>query len=319
MMRRAMPVFWLIAGLAWLGLPLFGSATFNDWQFRTSTLIMLATSWNMMANAGLISLGHSAFWGVGSYAAVLAANRLGLSLLPSLAVAVGVGLVLGFVIAAVTGSLRGIFFAIATLALAEGFRALAFVIPGLTAGAAGLFLAPVHRPGRLTLDVTAAAAAALSVLVALLLVRSRSHFAFRAMRSNESACEMLGVNPRRFRIGIVSLSSAIACCAGALNALFGGFLDPDIAFTLTFTIEAQIATILGGIHLVLGPVVGSILIVALSDGSRLALGNLPGASQLAFGVVLVLAVMFMERGLCGWLAGLRWARRDRVTVPEAAS
>ena len=304
------------AGLLWVALPLLGSATFNDWVFRTSTLIMLATSWNMMANAGLISLGHSAFWGMGSYAAVLAANRWGLPLAGSLSVAIAVGVALGVAVATATGALRGIFFAIATLALAEGLRALAFVIPGVTAGAAGLFLAPALRPNRITLDIMAAALAVVSVAVAALLVRSRSHYAFRAMRSNESGCQMLGIDPRRFRIAVVSLSGAIACCAGGLNALFGGFLDPDIAFTLTFTIQAQIATILGGIHLVLGPVVGSILIVALSDGTRLLLGNLPGASQLAYGLVLVLGVLFMDRGLCGWLMRIRWLR---PALAEAAA
>jgi branched-chain amino acid transport system permease protein len=315
--RTLLPLVYILAAAAWLGLPFVGSAVLNDWQFRASTLIMLATSWNMMANAGLISLGHSAFWGVGSYAAILAASRLGLPLLPALCVAIGAGAVLGLIIGAVTGSLRGIFFAIATLALAEGLRATAFMTNGLTGGAVGLFLPQGHRPTRLMLETTAAGAAIAAVLVALLLVRSRYHYAFRAMRSNESACQMLGVDPRRFRIGIVTLSGAVASCAGGLNAWYGGFLDPDTAFTLTFTIQAQIATILGGIHFVAGPVIGSILIVGLADATRILLGDVPGASQLAYGIILVLAVLFMSGGLCGAVVR-RLRTKPAKTGPQVA-
>ena len=77
----------------------------NNWLFRASTLIMLATSWNLMANAGLVSLGHSAFWGVGSYAAIMSANAWSGSILGTLVVALLAGALMGLIDAAVTGGL----------------------------------------------------------------------------------------------------------------------------------------------------------------------------------------------------------------------
>ena len=124
----------LLVALAF-AVTMVGSAVLNDWLFRVATLVMLAVSWNLMANAGLVSLGHSAFWGIGSYATVLSANTLGLPFGVAFVPAVVVGALLGVLLALTTGRLKGIFFAIATLALSEGLRVLALMLPEVTGGA----------------------------------------------------------------------------------------------------------------------------------------------------------------------------------------
>jgi branched-chain amino acid transport system permease protein len=277
----------------------------NDWLFRISTLVMLATSWNLMANAGLISLGHSAFWGVGSYAAVLSANKLGLNIIGSLLAAAVMGAVLGAILAVVTGRLRGIFFAIATLALSEGLRISALMLPDVTGGAVGLFLRQELRPQQSHLFLTGALLAIASVVVAALIAASRLQYASRAMRNNEAAAQMLGIDPGMHRAVIVTISGAMASTAGGMNSWYGGYLDPEVAFTLHFTILSQIAPILGGIYTVAGPVVGAIAIVGFSEGTRIGLGTVEGFSQLAFGVILVGCVLFMPNGLVGlWRSAL---------------
>jgi branched-chain amino acid transport system permease protein len=91
-----------------------------------------------------------------------------------------------------------------------------------------------------------------------------------------------------------------------MNCWYGGYLDPEVAFTLHFTILSQIAPILGGIYTVAGPVVGAIAIVGFSEGTRIGLGTVEGFSQLAFGVILVGCVLFMPNGLVGlWNSALR--------------
>lgn len=271
----------------------------NDWIFRVSTLIMLATSWNLMANAGLISLGHSAFWGVGSYAAVLSANKLGFNIVGSLLAAAVMGALLGALLAVVTGRLRGIFFAIATLALSEGLRISALMLPDVTGGAVGLFLRQELRPQQSSLFLAGALLAVASVVVAALIAGSALQYASRAMRNNEAAAQMLGIDPGMHRAIIVTISGAMASAAGGINSWYGGYLDPEVAFTLHFTILAQIAPILGGIYTVAGPVVGAIAIVGFAEGTRIGLGTVEGVSQLAFGVILVGCVLFMPNGLVG--------------------
>lgn len=271
----------------------------NNWLFRASTLIMLATSWNLMANAGLVSLGHSAFWGVGSYAAIMSANAWSGSILGTLVVALLAGALMGLIVAAVTGGLKGIFFAISTLALSEGLRISALMLPDVTSGAVGLFLRQDLRPSQQTLYLVAALAAVASVGVALLISCSKLQFASRAMRDNEAAAQMLGIAPRRQRMIIVAISGAMASAAGAINAWYGGYLDPEVAFTLHNTILAQIAPILGGIHTLAGPVIGSFAIIALSEGTRIWFGNMEGVSQMTFGLVLVVCILFLPRGIEG--------------------
>lgn len=284
-----------------------GSPQVSDWLFRVSTLAMLAVSWNLMANAGLISLGHSAFWGLGSYASVLSANKFGLSLPASLIVAMLCGAVLGVFLAVATGRLRGIFFAIATLALSEGMRISAFMLPDVTGGAVGLYLSQSLRPSSTMLYLVGALAAVAAVVVSYLISLSRFHFACRAMRNNEAAAQMLGINPYRYRMGLLAISGSMASCAGGINAWYGGYLDPEVAFTLHFTILSQIAPILGGVHTVVGPVIGSFAIVIIAEASRILLGQQEGFSQLIYGFVLILGILFMPQGIWGAISA-GWQR-----------
>lgn len=293
--------------LACLALPFFSTAVVNDWIVSAASLMILAYSWNMAANAGLISLGHSAFWGLGSYAAILAANKLGMPMTLSLIPAVVVGALVGAALAVITGRLRGIFFAISTLALSEGLRVLAVMTPGFTGGGEGLYMNPQLRPTPEFVAAVMVSGAIASVWICWALSRTPWHFAFRAMRANESASEMLGVHPLRFRVGVLALSAAMASFAGGVRIWYGGFIDPGIAFDLHITILAQIAPILGGIHTLVGPAIGALLGVVLSEVTRVWLGS-KGFSLLVYGLALILAILFLPNGVWG---GLRdaWTRQ----------
>jgi branched-chain amino acid transport system permease protein len=302
----------VIAGLLLIASTFWDAPQINNWLFRISTLIMLATSWNLMANAGLVSLGHSAFWGVGSYTAILTANAMDGSPITTVFFALVMGGVMGAALAFITGALKGIFFAISTLALSEGLRIAALMLPEVTSGAVGLFLKKELVPSLQSLYLFGALAAVASVGLAILISRSKLQFASRAMRDNEGAAQMLGIAPRRQRLIIVSISGAMASGAGAINAWYGGYLDPDVAFTLHNTILAQIAPILGGIHTIAGPVIGSIAIVALAEGTRIWFGNMEGVSQLTFGLVLVICILFLPKGIGGLIK-----RRSEGAVPRS--
>jgi branched-chain amino acid transport system permease protein len=303
-----------------LGVVLFGSAVQNDWLFRATTLTMLAMSWNLMANAGLVSLGHSAFWGIGSYATVLSMNKFGLPFGVGFIPAIVAGTLLGVFLAATTGRLRGIFFAISTLALSEGLRVMALMVPQVTGGAVGIFLKNDLRPPPWALHMTGFLGAVLCVLVAYILSRSRFHYASRGMRANEMVVQMLGVDPWRYRFGVMAISGAMASFAGAIYACYGGYLEPELAFSLHFTILSQIAPILGGIHTLAGPVLGSVAIIFISEVTRIWLGNREGWSLLIYGLILVICIMFMRDGILGiWRDVMRRDERRRGRAAAALS
>ena len=133
------------------------------------------------------------------------------------------------------------------------------------------------------------------------------------MRDSENAVQMLGVNPARFRIGVTTLSGAIASCAGVITAWFTGYLDPGSAFDLKITISAQIAPLFGGLYTVTGPVIGSIAILALSELTRLYFNYSGGVGLLVYGCILVFGVLLMPSGLVGL-----WKRRRKRAGPDAA-
>jgi len=123
---------------------------------------------------------------------------------------------------------------------------------------------------------------------------------------------MLGLDPLRYRMAILAISAGMVAGAGAISSWYGGFLDPDVGFSIHVTIESQIATILGGMYSLAGPVLGSIAIVALSEATRLGFGSYEGVSQLTYGIVLVLGVLFMPRGINGVWKSLM-ARKGAAT------
>lgn len=292
--------------------PVSGDPGLVDISFRISSLIILAVSWNLMASAGLISLGHSAFFGLGAYVGILTANKLGLPFPVALVGSMVVGGVAGLSLALATGRLRGIYFAISTLAMSEGLRVFAVMLPDLTGGAKGAYLDSGRFPGVNTVNVSMALAAIAVCVIAWLISRSRYHFAFRAMRANESAAQMLGIYPRNFRSAIMTLSGAMASMAGGIEVWHGGFLDPAIAFDLHNTITAQIAPILGGIYTLSGPILGAVATVLLGDAARISLGHIQGASLLLFGLILVGCVLYLPNGIKG---GLDRLFKDKNGVP----
>jgi branched-chain amino acid transport system permease protein len=313
---------YIFLGIAAILLPLVAPPVMNNMILRIGSLMMLAISWNLAANAGLISLGHSAFWGLGSYAALLVANRLGWPFFASLIPAILVGALSAAAIAVITGRLRGIFFAISMLALSEGLRVIAVMTPDFTGGGAGLFIDQALRPTTQTIAIVTAFCAVACALIAYLISLTPFHYACRAMRNNESASEMLGINPLRFRIAVLSLSGAMASLAGGVNIWYSGFLDPAIGFDLHVTILAQIAPILGGIHTLAGPIIGAFATIGLSELTRVMLGE-QGFSLLVYGLILVFSILYMPKGIVGmwntWVQYRSWgAVRAKVETTKAA-
>jgi branched-chain amino acid transport system permease protein len=290
-------------------LPHFLSPGPSELATRLSTLVLVAVSWNMMANAGLISLGHSGFWGLGAYTAALLANAIHmpfwLTVVPAMLLGGGFGVLLAYI----TGRLRGLFFAISTLAMAEALRVVALMVPKLTGGAEGLFVFDEIRPGRATMTSFALCLAVATVAISYFLSKSRFQYALRAMRDSESAVQMLGVNPAHFRIGVMALSGAIASCAGVISAWYTGYLDPGAAFEMRITISAQIAPLFGGLYTVSGPVIGAVTIMTLSELTRVYFGYSAGVGLLIYGIILVTGVLFMPSGVVGLYQ--RWRGRSK--------
>jgi branched-chain amino acid transport system permease protein len=267
---------------------------------------LIGQSWNLAGGfGGLTSFGHAVFFGMGAYAAAILQTRFGwspwLALPASVALGAATGAVIG--IAAFRAGLRGSYFALVTLAVAEGCRILANSLE-ITKGGLGI-LVPL-RPGLANfqfLDRRAMYAVALGLLTAAMLVTwqiARSRFGARlvAARENEDAAAALGVDLVRTKVMLLALSGGMAAPAGVVYAQSYLYVDPSIAFGAERSVEMLLVAMIGGAGTLWGPVLGAVALHLIEDASR-ALIATPGFAPMVYGFVLLLIIAVLPKGIAG--------------------
>lgn len=263
-------------------------------QFGISTLLLatLAQSWNIIGGyTGYASFGNSVFYGLGSYGTAIAMVQWHLPFGAGLAL----GAVLAVAFAVVLGlpvlRLRGHYFAIATLALAEVMIAI-FSNLDIAGRNIGLVL-PLLRGDALFYEL-ALGLLALTTLAIAWIARSRFGFGLISIRENEEAAAVMGVNTTLYKVLAFALSGFFSALAGGIHAYWITFLDPVSAFDIGLNVKMIIMAVFGGPGSILGPVVGAFLLSGVSEILSTEISSLAG---LFFGVVIVVAVVFMPRGL----------------------
>ena len=277
-----------------------------------------AAAWNVAGGyAGQVSLGHSAFFGLGAYAVALLGTKWGTSPWIGLVVGAGLATAVGFVIGFLSNRLRGPYFVLATIAFSQVLLIVASRWRGFTSGSEGI---PVpFRPGFWTLGIAdkrvwvylVLTLAVLLYLVQLYLERSRRGYQLAAVREDEDAALSLGVPARRLKVAAVAASAALTAVCGALWAPYVGFVDPFYVFSVDLSVRFALGAVLGGIGTALGPFVGAALVTTLETYLRARFGGigagLVGIYLIIYGVALVALVRFAPQGLVPWL-GARWRR-----------
>lgn len=291
-------------------LPFFASNLVLNFVVGALIVALAAQGWNLLAGfGGQFSFGQAAFFGMGAYTDAVLQTRYGINAWVCFALGVlaggALGLVLGFM--AFRARLRGSYFALITLAFAEVLRIGANAAP-LTGGAAGILLRLDPRPANFQFESRAVFAwIAVALVTAVLggtalLARSRFGAYMAAVRENEDAARALGVDALRVKLGAIALSGAITAAAGCLYAQYFLYLDAEIAFGARMSVEALLASIVGGVGTVAGPVVGALALGGLSELMRfLTGGQLAGIDLVLFGLVLVAVIAFAPGGVVGLL------------------
>jgi len=200
--------------------------------------------------------------------------------------------------------LKGSYFALVTLAFAEVFRILALSV-SFTGAGVGLML-PLNeslsnmqftsRAGYVWLVLSLVT---LALLVTAWLRHSRFGAYLQAVRDNEDAALAVGVNPFRIKLVAIVLSGALMGAGGAFYAQVFQYIDPGLAFGPHTSVEALVGAIVGGMGTLWGPVLGALALHVLADVTRNLLGQLPGINMVIYGIVLIVIVMFLPRGISG--------------------
>ncbi len=301
----AIALFVLAVGAAALA---FESGVALNFIMMALYATLLAQAWNMLGGfGGQFSFGHALFFGSGAYVQAMAQLQGGINAWVALGLAIGAAALVGAFVGALAFryGLKGSYFALITLAFAEVFRILALSVPFTGAGV-GLMLPLRRAASNLQFDSPRGYALLLLGVVASGAGRHRLAAPFALRRAAAGGARQRGRGPRAGHRPAAHQALPACCRRASLRAAGGAFyvqmfqyIDPAIAFGPTTSVEALLGAIVGGMGTLWGPVLGALALHVLSDVTRNLFGALPGINMVIYGVVLVVIVMFMPRGIAG--------------------
>ncbi len=302
--------FEIILLLICIGLVVSGIATnLQDVTLLSFLFAGLALAWNIAGGyAGLISFGHSAFFGVGAFTSTILLTRYNLS--PWIGIWIGalIAALLGSLLAMICARLRGPFFILSTLAFAEVVRIIALNWASVTGGPEGMSIPPTSSLiGMVFVSKSTYAALMLGYLVMVYAITkaleaSRFGYYLFAIRDNEDAASAAGVNPLLGRTLAMALSAALTGIGGSLFAQYFLYLDPTYVISPELSFQFALLPAVGGLGTAIGPVLGSFLITPLSELLRSYLGNAAAGLHLViYSLGLIVVMLRFPAGLAGAL------------------
>jgi len=289
--------------------------TLND-IWNVAFAVILASAWNLLGGfAGQISIGYSAFIGIGAYTTALLALK-GVNPYATLPLAALLGAAFSFVVGLPTFRLRGPYFTIATIGVSEAVRVVATGV-AFTGGSSGL------RMPAGSFDFTRNYASMVILAVAVVSLSAwvkNSPFgrALAAIRQDIDAAESLGVHSARYKLLAHALSAAIVAVAGSLFAINFQYISPGSVFDFRLSLSIVLMPIVGGLGTVGGPVLGALLFGYLQI-KLLSSPALRDSYLFIYGGMLIAVMLFEPKGLLGLFHRLRRAAGRAVSrpVPDA--
>jgi branched-chain amino acid transport system permease protein len=310
MRRRGAAAAWIAAGVLLAGLPL---VVHNSFLLHVCILVFMWTvlgeAWNVLGGyAGQVSFGHAAFFGLGSYVTIILYLKGGvapwwgipLGGLAAAAFSIPIGLI--------AFRLRGPYFSLATLAVAELAKLVALNWEWATNGPTGFLittLPPLHLFGvtvnwesKTPFYFVAFALMTLSMAAVALLARSRLGAFLVAIRENEEAAEAVGIDTVRAKVLTLALSGFLAGTGGGFYAFYFRYVDPDAVLNLGISMEMVFIAMVGGLGTVAGPLIGAVFLTTVGEAvrERFQVGHL-----IFYGLFMMLVIRFLPEGIWGWV------------------
>ena len=299
--------YWSGAVLFLVGALLMTGLIRNEYPFFAGYVILqfivLAVAWSILGGyAGYVNFGTNAFFGVGVYTAVFLAKAFEAPLAVQIATAAVVGSLLGLGIGLLTLRMQGIFFSIATIALAIIIET-AITNWRYVGGAAGIQLSrpPVTIPFDSYVKMlffVQALLVVVAVSTARAILNSRIGRGLHALRDDELAAECTGVPTLRLKLFACVISGALMSAAGAPAAMYLQFANPDSAFNLNYSVSVLAMALIGGTAHWIGPVLGAIVLGVTQQLLTVTISS--EVNVLVLGVMLVLFVVGAPNGIIGF-------------------
>jgi branched-chain amino acid transport system permease protein len=315
---------WLGVGAAVVGIAYLIVAPvllLDSFQRTLAGVFMFATlalGWNIIGGfAGYASFGNVVFFGLGGYAVAALMAKSGWTFWPAFAVAGAVGVAFAAVVGLPILRLRGHYFAIATLGLAEGMREIVLNVPSITGGGAGITIpavgteATTSYPGNTGFYYYFLVLALVALGVNWGVSRSRFGYSLRAIHQDEDAAASVGINTTRAKVVAFAVSGLLTALAGAIYAFQQVTIYPARLFSVEITVLMVVMAVLGGAGSVIGPLIGAVGLQFLSEYLRT---NYLDLHTFIFGGIIVIAVLFLPEGAVNAAREVR--RNKRLPVIE---
>ena len=301
-----------LAGLVGLVLlPAVTPAYFLHLLIQILLLAFIYTAWSMMGRFGFVSLGHGAFLGVGAYVPALLWNYYDVT--PWLGIPFGIALAVGLALLIGYPCFRlkvvGHYFVLVTLALGQVVLLTVVAARDLTGGSLGMTPRTVGHswyalqfPEKTYFYCIALGLWLCGLVVWRLIDRGVGREALDAISEDEDAAEAIGIDVMREKLRVTVVSAALTALGGAMLAQYLMYLNPETLSGIGVSLQIVFAAIAGGMYSLLGPTVGSLLTISLTEGLRVWFGtNFIGAANTIYGILLILFIIFMPRGIVGLL------------------
>jgi branched-chain amino acid transport system permease protein len=270
----------------------------------------LSGAWNIIGGfGGQLSLGHSAFFGIGAYTSSLLFVKCGIPPLLGIFAGVGTASILAALIGIPCFRLKGPFFSLATIAIAEVLQLLAVYFKKITEGSEGLSIP--FQPSFHNLIFESRNHYALVGFVFMLLVLAVSYwiqnsklgYQLAALRDEDQAAETLGVNTLRAKMTAFWISGALTAVGATLFSQYILFLEPHSEFSINVSVNLALISMIGGLGTCIGPVIGSFLLIPLQEFLRTWIGGkYQGLHFVIYGGLLIAVVMFMPQGIIAFFS-----------------
>ncbi|HUL58477.1 MAG TPA: branched-chain amino acid ABC transporter permease [Anaeromyxobacteraceae bacterium] len=297
-------------------------------------------AWNVIGGyTGQYSVGHAAYFGVGAYTTVMLLDMARIPPWWGAWAAVACALVVSLAIGSITFRLRGPYFVLASIAVAEIIRLATLYFKGFTRGAEGFLVSDIpalHLFGAEIEFVTKRPFYYVGLGLVVLVIaanwavqHSKLGYYFQAIREDQDAAHSLGIHLAFYKNVALAISAVFTALAGAYYAMYVKFIDPNSAFGLDLSVQIVLICIIGGIGTILGPVIGAMVLVPLSEILRNPKGlvqvgilspdsravafieaHFANAHVLVYGILVVLVILFAPDGVLGLMRnGTRRVRR----------
>lgn len=329
----------MVLGLAVLvALFLFPNFVQSPYALHIMILIFLSVimgeAWNVIGGyTGQYSVGHAAYFGAGAYTTMILLQYKQIHPLYGSLAGIAVAVVVSLIIGSICFRLRGPYFVLASIAVAEIMRLCAMNLKDITNGAEGILITeiPPLKIGETVITdfltkvpfyYLGLTIAIITILVTWLVQKSKLGYYFQAIREDQDAANSLGISLSLFKSTALAISAVFTSLAGSFYAIYIGFIDPPTVLALDISVQIVLICIIGGIGTIWGPVVGALVLVPLSEGLRSNMisqmifktglaseesgvgiflnEHLSHAHALIYGILVVVVILFMPDGVLGW-------------------